>query len=64
MMRETFNVNLTLDVDFEDVNGLGSRPYTYISGYVNKEGNLVLVTTSGEIVDFTLTKFSVQVKGE
>lgn len=63
-MRETFDVKLTLDVDFEDVNGLGSRPYTYISGYVDKEGHLVLVTTSGEIVDFALNKFTVRVKGE
>lgn len=56
MAKTKFKVELEIEVEYDGVpEGIASTPYTRASGYTDN-GNLVLVTDCGKIVDFNLTK--------
>lgn len=56
MEKTKFKVELEIEVEYNGIpEGCASSPYTRASGYTDN-GNLVLVTDCGKIVDFNITK--------
>lgn len=50
----TFKIEAEIVVEYKEVEGLATTPYTKMGCAVNKDGHLEIVSTVGEIKDGTL----------